>query len=181
SDGTEFFPSSSEARRDEKERLWVAVLASGARHAGSAYAISEGKLLELRLDADMELHSGPTSVQPSAKCVTTVGTGGGRREPLFLCQGDRFQTFTLARRDSGPTGHAAESVQLVWEKPGRGGLLSYGDGAALVSGPCSGRRGSPQSACHVSHDGVKDVVLPSAFLTRRTPSALSVTESEAWA
>src|SRR5690606_8596902 len=49
SDGTEFFPSSSEARRDEKERLWVAVLASGARHAGSAYAISEGKLLELRL------------------------------------------------------------------------------------------------------------------------------------
>lgn len=184
SDSTEFFPATGEGQRDERERQWVAAIATGARSADRAFAIAEGKLLELRLGTEFELYARPTRVPPSAKCVATSSPGklGAQRGPLFLCQGERFQVLTLPRKGTAANPpESAENVQLLWEKPNSGRLLSYGGGAALVSGSCTERRGPPQSACFVDYEGSRDVVLPSAALLPGTPLSVSVSEKEVWA
>jgi hypothetical protein len=182
SDSTEFFPTASD-HRTEKERLWVAAIANGALHAGRALAIAEGKLIELSLGDQLELQVKSTPVPTSSKCVATGASQGksAERGPLFLCQGEHLQVFTLPARDAPQQSlHHKESVRFLWEAPERARLLGYGQGRALISGSCAERRASPESACFVSHGGPQQVILPSGVATGGTPFAVSVTHEEAW-
>lgn len=165
--------------RDLLERKWVAVLTRGAPYKGSALAIEAGELLMLGLDDELELKTRQSQVAFAAECVATAAETRKELSPLFLCRGKTLQAYRLSRGFDGAKGDGSEGfLKLVWEGKSDSEVLSWGEGGALLSGDCRGKKPESQ-VCHLSTSGARALLLPKERADSKSPRAYATTSSSA--